>query len=93
MHSHFKSNCELSKLTLIFGKGMLTGKKSACNWKSYRRCGFDPWAGKISVEEEMTTCSSIIAWEITLTEEAGRLQSMGLQKSQTRLSTHAHQDK
>ena len=51
----------LLKLTLIFGKGMLTGKKSACHCKSYRRCGFDPWAGKISVEEEMTTCSSILA--------------------------------
>ena len=27
MHSHLKGNCELPKLTLIFGKGMLTGKK------------------------------------------------------------------
>ena len=37
-------------------------------------------------EEEMATHSSILAWEIPRTEESGRLQSMGLQKSQTRLS-------
>ena len=39
-----------------------------------------------SLEEEMTTHSSILAWEIPRVEEAGGLQSMGSQKSQTRLS-------
>ena len=38
-----------------------------------------------SLEEEMTTHSSILAWEIPWTEELGRLQSMGSQKSQTQL--------
>ena len=33
----------------------------------------DPW------EEEMTTHSSILTWRIPWTEEAGGLQSMGLQ--------------
>ena len=32
------------------------------------------------LEKEMTTHSSILAWEITRTEETGGLQSMGLQK-------------
>ena len=32
------------------------------------------------LEEEMATCSSILAWEIPLTEEVGDLQSMGLQR-------------
>ena len=32
------------------------------------------------LEEKMATNSSILAWEIPQTEEAGRLQSMGLQK-------------
>ena len=31
------------------------------------------------LEEEMATCSSILAWEITWTEEPGGLQHMGLQ--------------
>ena len=38
-----------------------------------------------SLEEEMATLSSIFAWETPWTEEPGRLQSMGLQKSQTQL--------
>ena len=38
------------------------------------------------MKKEMATHSSILAWEIAWTEEPGRLQSMGLQKSRTRLS-------
>ena len=40
------------------------------------------------VEKAMTTHdnSSILAWEIPWTEEPGGLQSLGLQKSQTRFS-------
>ena len=36
-----------------------------------------------TLEEEMTTYFSILAWRIPLTEEPGRLQSMGLQDSDT----------
>ena len=32
------------------------------------------------LEKGMATCSSILAWRISWTEEPGRLQSMGLQK-------------
>ena len=38
------------------------------------------------LEEEMVTHSSILAWEIPWTEDPGRLQSMGSQKSQMQLS-------
>ena len=38
------------------------------------------------LEKEMATHSSILAWKIPWTEEPGRLQSMGLQKSRTQLS-------
>jgi len=37
-------------------------------------------------EKEMATHSSILAWEIPWTEEPGRLQSMGSEKSWTRLN-------
>ena len=37
-------------------------------------------------EKHMTTHSSILAWKIPWTEEPGGQWSMGLQKSQTRLS-------
>ena len=36
--------------------------------------------GEDPLEEEMTTCSSILAWEIPGTEKPGRLQSMGSQR-------------
>ena len=39
-----------------------------------------------ALEEGMTTHSSILVWRILCTEEPGRLQSMGSQKSQTQLS-------
>ena len=35
------------------------------------------------LEKEMVTYSSILAWKIPWMEEPGRLQSMGLQKSDT----------
>ena len=42
--------------------------------------------GEDSMEKEMVTHSSILAYEIPQTEEAGGLQSMGSQSSPTRLS-------
>ena len=39
-----------------------------------------------SLEKEMATHSSILAWEISQTEEPGRLQFTELQKSQTQLN-------
>ena len=42
--------------------------------------------GEESLEKEMATHHSILAWEIPWTEDPGRLQFMGLQKSQTQLS-------
>ena len=38
------------------------------------------------LEKKMATHASILAWEIPWTEEPGRLQSLGSQKSRTRLS-------
>ena len=38
------------------------------------------------LEKEMTTHTSILAWEIPWTDEPGGLQSMGSQKSWTQLS-------
>ena len=42
------------------------------------------------LEEEVATCSSILARKIPWAEEPGGLQSMGLQKSWTRLSDWTH---
>ena len=52
------------------------GKESACNAGDL---GSIPGSER-SLEEEMATHSSILAWEIPWTEEPSRLQSMGLQR-------------
>ena len=39
-----------------------------------------------SLEKEMTTHSSILAWEVPWIEEVGGQQSLGSQKGQTQLS-------
>ena len=41
---------------------------------------FNFWVGK-TLEKEMATHSSILAWRIPSTEEPGRLQSMGSQRA------------
>ena len=43
------------------------------------------------LEKEMATHSSILAWEITWTEEPGGLQSMGLQRIGHDLATEQKQ--
>ena len=41
------------------------------------------WVRENPLEKEMTTHSSILAWRIPWTEDPGRLQSLGLQESDT----------
>ena len=64
----------------------LSGKESACQGRRHRRCRFSSCVGKIPWRRKMATHSSILAWRIPWTEEPGRLQSMGLKESGTRLS-------
>ena len=52
----------------------LSGKEFACQCRRRRFNQEDP------LEKEMATHSSIFAWETPWTEEAGGLQSMGLQR-------------
>ena len=42
--------------------------------------GFDPWVGKIPLEEGVATHSSILAWRVPWTEESGGLWSIGIQR-------------
>ena len=45
-----------------------------------KRFGFEPWVGKIPLEEGMATHSGILAWRIPWTDEPGGLQFIGLQR-------------
>ena len=53
------------------------GNKSACQC---RRHGFDPCIGKVPLEKEMATRSSVLAWRLSRTEEPGGLQSRRSQR-------------
>ena len=60
-------------------------KEFACQCRRHKRHAFDPgWEDPL--EWKVTTHFSIIAWEISWTEEPHKLQSMGDTKSWTRLS-------
>ena len=66
------SMVSFSLLHIFLGLPWLSGKESNCQ--------YDP------LEKEMVTHSSILAGEISGTEEPGRLEPMGSQKSGTQLS-------
>ena len=56
-----------------------SGKEPSLPMEVDKRCGFDSLPSwEDSQEEEMETHLSILAWKIPLTEEPGRLQSIGL---------------
>ena len=61
--------------------GKESGKESVC---SAGDLGSIPGLGR-SLEKEMTTHSSILAWRIPWTEEPGGLQVHGATKSRTRM--------
>ena len=47
--------------------GGVSGEELACQRRRHKRHRFTPWVGKIPLEEEMTTHSSILAWRISWT--------------------------
>ena len=55
--------------------------------KGCRRCKLDPWVRKISLEKEMATDSSILAWRNPMDRGARWATVRGVTKSWTRLST------
>ena len=62
----------------------LKGKESTCQCK---RLGFDPWVWKVPWRRKwQLTLVACLAWEISQTEETGRLQLVGLQKNWAQLS-------
>ena len=62
--------------------GGTSGEDPACWCRRCKRCGFNPWVGKIPLEEGIATHSSILAWRIPWTEKLGRLWSIEPQRAQ-----------
>ena len=61
----------------------LSGKKSACDAGGFQEAEVRSSGQEDPLEKEMATKSSILAWEIPWTKEAGGLQSIGSQKNLT----------
>ena len=64
---------------LMFTKCFL-GVSEVKNSPAMQETQFRSLGGEDPLEEEMSTHSSMLAWEIPWTEEAGGLQSMGSQR-------------
>ena len=58
-------------------------KSPPANAADARDTGLIPGLGEDPLKKGTTTHSSILAWEISWTEQAGRLRFMGVTKSQT----------
>ena len=57
-----------------------SNKEPTCQCRRHKRCGLDPWVGKIPLEEGMAIHSSILDWRIPWTKEPDGLQSIGSQR-------------
>ena len=73
---------EYSQLTVLWWfqgfPGGASGKEPACQCRRRKRCGFDPWVGKIPWRRAWQPSPVYLAWRSPRTEEPGNLQSMGL---------------
>ena len=89
--SVFPSSLPLLWAHLSLDLGWLSGKESA---RIAGDMGSIPGFGKIPLEKEMATHSSILTWKVPWTEEPGGLHSMGSQRVgrdwTTEHSTTAH---
>ena len=69
-----------SKFCMGFPGGA-SGKESPCQCRRHKRRGFDPWVGKIPLEQETATHSSVLAWKIPWTEELHGYSPWGRKES------------
>ena len=82
VHGVAKSQTRLSDFTftfmVVFGASLMAQwvKNLPATWET-RVQSLDQ---EDSLEKQMATHSSILDWEVSWTEESGRLQSMGLQE-------------
>ena len=54
-----------------------SGKKAACQCRRCKKCGFDPWAGKIPWRRKWHPTPIFLLGRFPWTEEPGRLSPMG----------------
>ena len=72
-------DCLLFLLMSFMLPRWFNGKESVCLCRRCRRQRFNP-CNEDPLQKEMTTHSSVLAWELPWTEEPGSLRSMGSQR-------------
>ena len=80
------------KVNLIYTMGLprwLSGKKSNCRCKSFRRHGFDPWVRKILWRRKWQP-TPVFLLDNSMDRGAWGTTAHGVPKSWTQLSTHAY---
>ena len=74
--------CVLSRSVGYQGfAGGANGKESTCQCRRHKRHGFNPWVRKILWRKKWQPTPVLLLGKIPQTQEPGRLQSMGSQKS------------
>ena len=63
--------------------GGASDKEPSSQCRKHKRSGFNPLSWEDPLDKEIATHSNILAWRIPWTEEPGRVQSMGHNKSDT----------
>ena len=63
----------MDKIRNIWVMGFPNGPSDKESTYQCRRCRFNPWVRKITLEKGMATHSNILAWKIPWIEEPGRL--------------------
>ena len=61
--------------------GSTSDKEPICQCKRHKRCGLNPWVGKIPWRRAWQPTPVFLPEESPWTEEPGGLQSLGLQKA------------
>ena len=94
LHKNFSSSFFSLLLLLLFYFGGLPGGSMVKSPPAMQETP-EKWVQSLgqedSLEEEMTTHSSILVWKVPWTEEPGRLQPTGLQRVRHSLATgHTH---
>ena len=68
-----------------------SGKESTCWCRSCKRCGCDPWVGKIPWNRKWQPTPVFLPEKIPWTEEPGGLQFKGSQRDRHNLATQRQQ--
>ena len=80
----------MSFIALVLTQGTSLVAQSVNNLPAVQETRVPSLGWEDSLEKEMATHSIILAWRIPWTEESGRLQSIGWQKSDTTQQLNHH---